>query len=298
MNIFTRALPLVIAILCVPALSQAGDFEGVLHMKTTHLDMGGTGTPMDWYVKGDMARMERKREDGRTHVMIMDGQKRTMVMLNSEKKVAMEFNLDDAAGKMGDLMKEELDKKSVDRTGKTDKVAGYSCEVWRVSDKQTKKVEHEICVAKGFGRGTTAFMDPKRVQESSQPSWVKQMAKEGGFGLRTINYGEDGKESFRSEVTGIEKKSLNADLFIVPADYARQNLSEIANRMKAGREQMQQGQGGVDMSQMIEEMKKRRAARGKAGETPGGDEQPPDMKELMKQFGEAMKKQQQQQGGQ
>lgn len=297
MNLFFRALVLVIGTLCTPALSLAGDFEGVLHMKTTHLDMGSAETAMDWYVKGDMARMERKREDGRNHVMIMDGRKRSMVMLNPEKKVAMEFNLDDASGKMGDLMKEELDKKSVDRTGKTDKVAGYSCEVWRVSDKQTKKVEHEICVAKGFGRGATAFMDPKRVQESSQPSWVKQMAKEGGFGLRTINYGEDGKESFRSEVTGIEKRSLNADLFIVPSDYARQNLSEIANRMKAGREQMQQGQGGADMSHMIEEMKKRRAARGKSGDAAGEGEPPPDFREMMKQLGEAMKKPQQQ-GGQ
>lgn len=297
MTLFTRALSLVIGTLCAPALSQAADFEGVLHMKTTHLDMGGNATPMDWYVKGDMARMERKREDGRIHVMIMDGQKRSMVMLNSEKKVAMEFNLDDASDKMGDLMKGELDKKSVDRTGRTDKVAGYSCEVWRVSDKQTKKLEHEICVAKGFGRGATAFLDPKRVQESSQPSWVKQMAKEGGFGLRTVHYGEDGQELSRSEVTGIEKRSLNADLFAVPSDYARQNLSDMANRMKAGREQMQQGQSGADLSQMIETMKKRRAARGKGGDAAGEGDPPPDLREMMKQLGEAMKKPQPQ-GGQ
>lgn len=298
MKMFTRAFLLLIGTMSGPALSQAGDFEGVLHMKTTHLDMGGAATPMDWYVKGDMARMERKRDEGQTHVMIMDGQKRTMVMLNPEKKVAMEFSLDDASDKMGDLMKDELDKKSVDRTGRTDKVAGYSCEIWRVSDKQTKKVEHEICVAKGFGRGATAFLDPKRVQNSSQPSWVKQMAKEGGFGLRTVHYGDDGKELSRSEVTGIEKKSLDANLFVVPPDYARQNLSELANRLKAGREQMQQGQGSVDMSQMIEDMKKRRAERRKANEASGEAEPQQDLKEMMKQLGEAMKKQQQQQGGQ
>ena len=62
--------------------------------------------------------------------------------------------------------------------------------------------------------------------------------------------------------------------------------------MKAMREQKKEG--GADVSTMIEDMKKRKAARGKAGEGPGGDEQPPDMKELMKQFGEAMKKQQSQ----
>ena len=124
------------------------------------------------------------------------------------------------------------------------------------------------------------------------------MAKEGGFGLRTVHYGDDGKELSRSEVTGIEKKSLDANLFVVPPDYARQNLSELANRLKAGREQMQQGQGSVDMSQMIEDMKKRRAERRKANEASGEAEPQQDLKEMMKQLGEAMKKQQQQQGGQ
>ena len=61
----------------------------------------------------------------------------------------------------------------------------------------------------------------------------------------------------------------------------------------------QKKEGGADVSKMIEEMKKRKAARGKAGEVPGGEEQPADVKDLMKQFGEAMKKQQSQpQGGQ
>ncbi len=295
MKFGTRALVLVIGIVGGPALSQAGDFEGVLHMKTTHLDMGGTATPMDWYVKGDMARMERKREDGQNHVMIMDGQKRTMVMLIPEKKVAMEFNLDAASDTMGDLMKEEIEKKSVDRTGKTDKVAGYSCEVWRVSDKETKKLEHEICVAKGFGRGATAFLDPKRVQGSSQPSWVKQLVKEGGFGLRTVHYGEDGKEASRSEVTGIEKKGLDAALFAVPADYARQNLGELANRMKAGRDKMQQGQGAADFEKMMRDARQRRAQRG--GSADNGGEGQPDGAEMMKKLQELLKKQQQQ-GGQ
>ncbi|MBX3237705.1 MAG: DUF4412 domain-containing protein [Nitrospiraceae bacterium] len=295
MNIRTSAFVLAIGMLGVPGLSKAGDFEGILHMKMTHFDMGSQPTAMDWYVKGDMARMERKRQEGQNHVMIMDGQKRTMVMLMPEKKVAMEFNLDAASDKMGDLMKEEIDKKSVDRTGKTDKVAGYSCEVWRVIDKETKKLELEICVAKGFGRGATAFLDPKRVQDSSQPAWVKQLVKEGGFGLRTIHFGEDGKESSRSQVTGVERKSLDANLFTVPSDYARQNLSDIANKMKAGREQMQQGQGGADFEKMMRDAKQRRAQR--SGDAAAGGEAPPEAAEMMKKLQEMMKKQQQQ-GGQ
>jgi Domain of unknown function (DUF4412) len=92
-------------------------------------------------------------------------------------------------------------------------------------------------------------------------------------------YGQDGKEISRTEVTSVEKKSLDANLFVVPADYARQDMSAMANRMKAAREQMRQtrGQGGA------------KAEEGRP--LTGGPK--PDMSEMMKQFGEMMKKKQQ-----
>jgi hypothetical protein len=99
------------------------------------------------------------------------------------------------------------------------------------------------------------------------------------------------------EVVRIEKKTLDASLFAFPADWAKQDLSGIQERMKAMREQRREG--GADVSKMIEDIKKRKAARGKPGEVSGGEEQPPDMNALMRQFGEALKKQQPpSQGGQ
>lgn len=99
------------------------------------------------------------------------------------------------------------------------------------------------------------------------------------------------------EVTSIDKKSLDAGLFAFPADWAKQDMSAMQERMKAMREQ--QGQGKADLSKMLEDMKTRKAARRGAGEPAGEAEQQPDMQEIMKQLGEAMKKQQvQPQGGQ
>jgi hypothetical protein len=271
---------------------HAGDFEGILHMRTTQAESKMTSTS-DWYIKGDVARMERSREEGRHSVMLMDGQKRSMVILMPEKKVAMEFNLDATSEPLTDRMKEEIDKKTVDRTGKSEKIAGYSCEVWRITDKETKKLEHEICVAKGFGRGATAFLDPKRLQQSSQPSWVKQLVKEGGFGLRSIWYDDSGKESSRTEVVGVEKKSLDGNLFVVPADYTRQSMSEMVNRMKAEHEQRQQkeGQAPPDFEKKMRDAEQRRAKRENTGAA-GGEAPPPEAADMMKRIQEMMKKQQ------
>lgn len=82
------------------------------------------------------------------------------------------------------------------------------------------------------------------------------------------------------EVTAVEKKSLDPGLFTVPSDYTRQDMSEMANRMKAMQEQMRQSR----------EQNERGAREG------GADAQKPDMREMMKQFGEMMKKKQPQSG--
>ncbi len=282
---------LVLSLTALPA--YAGDFEGVIRMNSSHVDTGTSGT-MTWYLKGDRGRMEMSRMDGQAQVMLFDGKTRMMQMGLPGQKSYMEISLE---GDRGDHLKELLDTQSVERIGKTEKIAGYSCEVWRITDKEHHRAKSELCVAKGFGKAATFWIDPKEARRSSQPSWVKQLVEEGGFGLRSIQYDEAGKESVRMEVASIEKKTLDASLFAFPADWAKHDMSGFQERMKAMREQ--KTEGGANVSKMIEEMKKRKAARGKTGETPGGDEQPAEMKELMKQLGEAMKKQQSQpQGGQ
>lgn len=266
------------------SFAQAGDFEGVLHMKTTRSDMD-SATTMDWYIQGEKARMEMLRGDGKPHFMIVNSQARTMLMPMSDKKMYMELSLDQGGEKAQEHMKEALEKHTVERTGKMDK---YSCEVWRIKDKDTKKLNHEICVAKGFGKSATFWMDPKQTQRSSQPAWVKQLVNEGGFGLRTIRYGDDGKETSRTEATSIEKKSLDKSLFTMPADYTKVDPGTMM-RGAGGAE----GHGGEDFQKMMESMKKRKAEQGGTAGGQGGSIQQPDANEMMRQFGEMMKKRQQ-----
>lgn len=152
-------------------------------------------------------------------------------------------------------------------------------------------------MAKGFGKAASFWVDPKEMKRSSQPSWVKQLVDEGGFGLRSIHYDEAGKESSRMEVTSLERKTLDSSLFSFPADWVKQDMMGMQERMKAMREQKQQG--SEDFSKMMEHMKKRksetRGAETAAGE---GAESQPDVKDMMKQLGEMMKKSQPPQSGQ
>jgi hypothetical protein len=274
-----------LVLMVLPCSIMAGDFEGIVHMKTTHPGLDGA-TAMNWYIKGEKARMETLRDEGKQHFMIIDGRARTMQIPMGDKKMYMEMSIDQLGERSQEHLKEALEQHVVERTGKSEKIAGYACEVWRITDKDTKKLEQEICVAKGFGRSATFWLDPKQVQRSSQPGWVKQLVNEGGFGLRTIHYGDDGKESSRTETTAIERKSLDDALFVMPADYTKMNGEALMRGAAGGAT----GGGGEEVQRMMQEMKKRRAEQSRVTEGQSGGASQPDMDEMMKQLGDMMKK--------
>ncbi|MDF0642553.1 MAG: DUF4412 domain-containing protein [Nitrospira sp.] len=273
MRVLAALFTVTIAAGFPPPPATASDFEGVLHMTTTHGDE--QPAKMDWMIKGDKARIERARADGRTHVMILDSKAKTMLVLFPERQAYTEIKL---GGEQSERISKAMEDYEVERTGKTDKVAGRSCEIWRVKEKGEDKEKHEICVAKGFGRTASFWMEPMK----KQPTWVTRLINEGGFGLRSIRYDSTGTATTRTEVTGIEAKSMDAALFAAPAGYQKMDRGAMMGAM-----------GGEDVQKRIEEMKKRRA--GKDGASTGGAK--PDLSEMMKQFGERMKKQQQE-GGQ
>jgi hypothetical protein len=125
---------------------------------------------------------------------------------------------------------------------------------------------------------------------------MKQLAKEGAFGLRTITRNDQGAEQMRMEVTGIEKKRLDASLFAMPADYKKFDREAMMGGMGdpggAGASRGKgPGPGGVDLQKMIRDLQKQHAeSSGSAGDHTES-ETPPNMDELMKQFGDVMKKQ-------
>jgi hypothetical protein len=121
-----KRMLVVSVVLCLTPLSvTAGDFEGILHMSTIDPSSDTTST-MDWYLKGEKARVEMFRGEGLKTVMIVNAQTRTMQMGIAGQKAYMEFSL---GGERAEHLADALQRQEVTRTGKTDKIAGYSCEV-------------------------------------------------------------------------------------------------------------------------------------------------------------------------
>jgi hypothetical protein len=293
---------LSLAITATSSVVFAGDFEGVIHMKQTF----GVGeearvSESDWFVKGDHIRMERRAKSGvetsgdRMSAIIFNADKKVMYVLLPERKMYMEHSSEDTLEKTAEHLKEL--KYEIVRTGRTDTVAGYRCEIFQNRSKETGKIRGESCAVKGLAN-MGAFMGLNRSDAGKLsgdiPSELRQIVKEGYFLVRMVTMDDDGSAKMRMEATGVEKKRLDSGLFLPPGDYTKFDLNVMMQeRAKASSESGKTGQRqpNVDMQQMIQEMKKRKAER--SGSSTASDPSGQQMQDLMKNIQEMMKKQEQ-----
>jgi hypothetical protein len=109
------------------------------------------------------------------------------------------------------------------KTGKTDKVAGFTCELWLVTDTNSST---ELCVA---NEPTSWFGDVLPAVQSEY-GWASELMDGKHFPLRVVaSHGKE--ESLRVELTRIEKKPLDAAAFQPPAGYRVIDLEQMLQAM-------------------------------------------------------------------
>jgi hypothetical protein len=212
------ATPLALSALCT--LPAAAQFEGTVTWQMEKGQMAQT-------YKGSMVRTEMTGESGRQGVMIMDHAARTMTMLMPEDKMYMVMNLRDMSGR------DDHKPPKLTDMGKTETIAGKSCEVYRYAEEAGKPETRELCVAKGMGffmGGGGGPMGMRRRGQGAEiaaaiaanPEFAK-LYKDGFFPLR-ISRLEDGKVTHEMIVTRIEAKSVEASAFATPPDYTEMKM--------------------------------------------------------------------------
>ena len=198
-----------LALLALAACSK-GSFEGEITMKTT----SATAPANEILVKtnGDNLRFERNGVGEKSHGLFDPATSKVLFFLDAQK-VYMEMDF----SKPTATPNTNPDTATASKTGKTDTVAGYECELWSAQDASGKR--SEVCIAKGI-----AYFDVGSLRPGGQGA-VSPMAKEfrdsKSFPLRSVEYDKDGKELTRMEVTKIEKKKLEPATFAMPTDYKK-----------------------------------------------------------------------------
>jgi hypothetical protein len=213
------------------AHAQSGTFEGSVVYK-----MGGSGQNVEatQYYKGTKSRTEINTQ-GQAAVMIMDMTAGTTTMLMPAQKMYMVMDF----RKMAEALKGlpsgteqgargagAAGQPEIKATGRTETVAGYHCEWYTMGSKG----ETEVCSAKGLGffmwgqspmgRGSASMGAIAGLGANAD---YAKMFKDGFFPLKLVQ-NQGGKSQVVMEATKVEKKSLDASLFVTPPDYAEMKM--------------------------------------------------------------------------
>jgi len=212
--------------------SGGGAFEGEITSKTF---IGDQTMETLYSIKGSRNRSETHFSQSaeqpgvmESSVTLMDVSSGTTTMLFPKTKTYMTMNwsemaeeITEGAGKVS-----PIDLPKVTSTGKTETIAGVTCEHWLFDDKT------DICMAKGLGYfgggGSGGFLDKLKNLalrdkfKAANPEFAK-FVEGGAFPLKmtTVEFGES---KAVMEVTRVERKSLDDSLFTVPADYKKTEI--------------------------------------------------------------------------
>jgi hypothetical protein len=103
----------------------------------------------------------------------------------------------------------------VQKTGKSEKVAGLDCEDWTIDDGNEKV---DVCASKGIAYFDLAG-DAK--PGSAETPWAVALTTEKAFPLRVVVHDKSGKEEYRAEATRASRKRLDDAIFQPPSAYKK-----------------------------------------------------------------------------
>lgn len=222
MPIVTRlAAPLALTVFCaVPAVAQ---FEGVISWQA-----GQKQIPVTQTIKGKMVRTDMSGARG-SGSMIMDTEARTMTMVMDEQKMYMTMDL---KAQMGEMEHREHKMPKITDTGKSETIAGKTCQVYRMATDPDKPDNIEVCAAKGMGyfmggargpMGRGRGGDDGDAQALFANSEFVTMYKDGFFPLRMGRI-KNGEVQTQMLVTRIEPRTVDPSVFQVPAGYQEMKM--------------------------------------------------------------------------
>ncbi|MFZ5554711.1 MAG: DUF4412 domain-containing protein [Bacteroidota bacterium] len=200
---------IAVAAFCSFGFQQAGDFEGVIEFSKK---TGSTEVKYKYYVKGDKVRIEDFGTDGSLQgVMLVDMKTNKVIGLNPDRKLYMDVPNNRQRKDMA---------VSVEKTGNTKSIAGYTCSEWKVTCDEDDRV-----ITYWMGEGKFNFFIPmlKTLNRADKLStyFIKLTGAEGLFPMLGEEKKKDGTLITTLKVTSVKIQTLAATQFEIPKGYSK-----------------------------------------------------------------------------
>jgi hypothetical protein len=186
-----------------------GNFEGEIVVDVKSGSGQKLPASVTFDVKGDKVRYE----PASASVRAVDdlGTQRALV-INDSKRAYSEIDTKAPADKAPHQVR-------LEKSTKEEKVAGLSCEDWRIDDGNERA---DVCAAKDI-----AFFDPAAELKpgNAEPSWARALTMQKAFPLRVVVHDKSGKEEYRAEAFEVNWKKVDDSAFLVPAGFKKADLT-------------------------------------------------------------------------
>ena len=209
-----------VACISVTATSPlaAQGFQGVMQF-VSYDRHSSTPDTIVQMTKGSKIRIEGMGSRGHGGAMIMDGDKRTIIM--PEQKQYMDWPMD-MGGKEA-ASEAAKHHGSAEKTGKSETIAGITCDDWHYKGTNDKgeAEEGDVCVAKGAGLMITRMAGPMGMHIFDAGGEAFNQALNNGAGIMKVT--QNGKVSVLA--VKAEPSSLPDAMFAPPADYTKLDMA-------------------------------------------------------------------------
>jgi hypothetical protein len=222
-----RRVAVLMLVCAIPSAPLAAQFEGTIHMKMSSADGRSEPMTMTMVMKGDkevsimsmpasagpMAGMEmRSIYDATTNTL-------TALMPMPPGMPAMP-GMGDAKGiktvmDMSKMSPRSDEKVDIKKLGTSEKIAGLDCDDYEITQGSGKV--SRACITQSIGKFVFpgGFGGMGRRGNSAPPGWARAFGDKPGFPLKV--WSADGGVDL--EVTSVEKGSVPASVFEIPAGY-------------------------------------------------------------------------------
>ena len=229
-------------------LAFLGSFEGEIDALAKDSKPGSTPTPLSVLVKSGMIRFDipekvaAKSGAGTmlgpdAYVIVNSTTKKLSIVSDAQKQVILvDLNTSGETFKGlgsspqhhgGGASAPEKTPTTVTKTGKSDTVAGYKCEIWDVASDHR---EGSVCVAQ---QGVSWFHIPMTGIPTDH-AWMTELLDGQHFPLRFVGFQKDGvTEESRLEITKIDKRTLPASQFESPPTYRVIDMMQMLTTLGA-----------------------------------------------------------------
>lgn len=213
-------------------VTPLGNFEGEIDLLAKSTDPKPV-PPLNLLVKAGKIRMEipegmsAGQQIGKAYLIANPGDKKVYIVSDEKKQV---ISLDVAA--LGDRVKQwnpataaapskPTKPPTITKTGKTETVAGRSCEDWNITSADG---EHGVACVATEG---VSWLDLPSLGAHEDQAWMRQVFDGQHMPLKFVGYKKDGTEDGSLEVTKIEAKPVADALFQLPPSYPVLDLEQM-----------------------------------------------------------------------